>query len=99
MRPVALAALLALAGCAGGPGPQAQTGADVPRDARGEPVFAAIAAPPAAPAAVAMPESPAVAVPVVGAMATTPPAPPPGPPPELLPPAKPVSCQHYKRCL
>jgi hypothetical protein len=91
-----MAGLLALAGCVGGTAPEANMTGGVPRDARGEPVLTAIPPPPPAPPVMPMPDSAAVAVPVTGAAAsvTIPPA-----PPALLPPAKPVSCQHYKRCL
>ncbi len=96
MRILVIAASLALSACAGGAAPEAHSNADVPRDARGEPVFAAIAAPPAVPAATDIPVAPPVAVPVTGApqvaaVAST--------PTQLPPRPKPVSCQHYKRCL
>ncbi len=92
---IAMAALLALAGCTGESIVSRDVHGDVPRDARGEPVFASIPAPPAP----APPPPPilATAAGVVMVTADSTAAAPPVTP--LPPPAKPVSCKHFRHCL
>lgn len=77
IRITALAALLALSGCVGGRVPDANAQAGIPRDARGEPLFADIAPMPVAPIVAPMPMAPPGIVP--GGVVTIPLAPVPMP--------------------
>lgn len=106
-RACAAVALLSLAGACSSTvseGMPPHTVGEVPRDTRGDPLFAAIRPEPPQPVTVPMPIPtepnaavttimPAASGPATGVAVVIP-----TDPSQLPPPAKPVSCRHLKRC-
>lgn len=102
--PVALALCLLATACSNGDRLPAHTLGEVPRDTRGDPMFAAIRPPEPEPLVVPMPleQTPTAAVTTIAVPSAPQPAGVavmiPTDPSQLRPPAKPVSCRHLKRC-